>query len=106
MSTARPITLAGVPGSQLPSHGCVPTPACDPSRTAMYLADRDIKALGGELNLEGPNPDHPFDPDNQIQPCSIDLRISNVFWRPSRRRRLWRRLLPWRDRKSTRLNSS
>jgi len=63
----------------------------------MYLADRDIKALSGELNLQGPNPDHPFDPDSQIQPCSIDLRISNVFWRPSRRRRLWRRLLPWRE---------
>ena len=63
----------------------------------MYLADRDIKALGGELNIEGPNPDHPFDPDSRIQPCSIDLRISNVFWRPSWRRRLWRRLLPWRE---------
>src|ERR1017187_3916268 len=97
MWTLRPITLASVLSLQPQSHGCTPMPSCGLPRTAMYLVDRDIKALSGELNLEGPNPDHPFDPDSQIQPCSIDLRISNIFWRPSRRRRLWRRLLPWRE---------
>jgi deoxycytidine triphosphate deaminase len=61
----------------------------------VYLADRDIRALLPELGIEGPDPDRPFSPD-QIQPCSIDLRISNVFWKPSRRRRLSRRLLLWR----------
>jgi deoxycytidine triphosphate deaminase len=60
----------------------------------MYLADHDIAELLSEMSISGPNPAHPFDPDGQIQPCSIDLRISDVFWKPSRRRRIWRRLLP------------
>ncbi|HEY2282112.1 MAG TPA: dCTP deaminase [Solirubrobacteraceae bacterium] len=59
----------------------------------MYLTDRDIRVLSDEMGLTGPNPEHPFEPDRQIQPCSIDLRISNVFWKPRRRRRLWRRIL-------------
>lgn len=63
----------------------------------MYLADRDIRNLLPELQIHAPHEDHPFDAERQVQPCSIDLRISNVFWRPSRRRRLWRRLLPGRD---------
>lgn len=58
----------------------------------MYLADHDITALLADMNISGPNPAHPFDPGTQIQPCSIDLRISDVFWKPSRRRRAWRRL--------------
>jgi deoxycytidine triphosphate deaminase len=63
----------------------------------LYLADHEIKALGNELQFVGPNAEHPFEPTRQIQPCSIDLRISNVFWKPRRRRHLWRRLLPWRE---------
>jgi len=63
----------------------------------LYLADHEIEALSDELRLVGPNPEHPFEPERQIQPCSIDLRISNVFWKPRRRRRLWRRLMPWRE---------
>jgi deoxycytidine triphosphate deaminase len=59
----------------------------------MYLTDHDIKALGDEMNVTGPNHEHPFEPERQIQPCSIDLRISNVFWKPRRRRRIWRRIL-------------
>jgi deoxycytidine triphosphate deaminase len=62
----------------------------------MYLVDHEIKARGAELKIEGQNPEHPFELDRQIQPCSIDLRVSNVFWKP-RRRRLWRRLMPWRE---------
>ena len=63
----------------------------------MYLADHEIRALSAELQIVGPNPEHPFEPERQLQPCSIDLRISNVFWKPRRRRRIWRRLLPWRE---------
>lgn len=63
----------------------------------MYLADHEIKRLGEQLQIEGPHPEHPFEPERQIQPCSIDLRISSVFWKPRRRRRLWRRLMPWRE---------
>jgi deoxycytidine triphosphate deaminase len=62
----------------------------------MYLADGDIKSLLPELRFQGPHYAHPFDPHRQIQPCSIDLRVSNVFWRPSRRQRLWSRLNPSR----------
>jgi deoxycytidine triphosphate deaminase len=58
----------------------------------LYLVDRDIKALLSEMNVECPNSDHPFNPDEQIQPASIDLRIADVFWKPSRRRYWWRRL--------------
>jgi deoxycytidine triphosphate deaminase len=63
----------------------------------MYLADHEIKALNDKLELQGPNPSHPFEPDRQIQPCSIDLRVSDVFWKPRRRRHLLRRLMPWRE---------
>jgi deoxycytidine triphosphate deaminase len=49
------------------------------------------------MELHCPDAAHQFDAATQVQPCSIDLRISNVFWRPSRRRRISRRLLPWRD---------
>jgi len=50
----------------------------------VYLSDRDIKALLDEMKIEGPLAAHPFEV-GQVQPCSIDLRVSNVFWRPSRR---------------------
>lgn len=63
----------------------------------MYLADHEIRARSDVLEFEGQNPDHPFEPDRQIQPCSVDLRVSHVFWRPLRRRHLWRRLAPWRE---------
>lgn len=63
----------------------------------MYLTDREIRGLVAEMGIEGPNPEHPFEADRQIQPCSIDLRVSGVFWKPRRRRRLWRRLMPWRE---------
>ena len=60
----------------------------------MYLADRELKALLPELRIETSHPGHRFLPSEQIQPCSVDLRVSNYFWKPSRRRRRWRRW-PW-----------
>jgi deoxycytidine triphosphate deaminase len=59
-------------------------------RPFMYLADRDIKAVLPDLGIETDHDDHSFDPDEQVQPCSIDLRVSDHFWKPSRRRYLWR----------------
>lgn len=51
----------------------------------MYLCDRDIIELLPQLKICTDNKDFPFVPDEQIQPCSIDLRLSNVFWIPARR---------------------
>jgi deoxycytidine triphosphate deaminase len=50
----------------------------------MYLSDTDIRQRLAELDIECPDPAHPFQADEQIQPCSIDLRLSNVFWEPRR----------------------
>jgi deoxycytidine triphosphate deaminase len=59
----------------------------------MYLSDRDIKTLLPEMRLHCPEPAHQFDEAAQVQPCSVDLRIAGVFWKPSRRRLWWRRLM-------------
>lgn len=59
----------------------------------MYLSDRELTALLQELDVQTDDPNHPFVADEQIQPCSIDLRLSNVFWQPSRRARFLRQLL-------------
>ncbi|MBN8625811.1 MAG: dCTP deaminase [Planctomycetes bacterium] len=50
----------------------------------MYLSDKDFRSLLSELNIECHNSAHPFSADEQIQPCSIDLRLSNVFWETRR----------------------
>ena len=42
----------------------------------------------GELNFEYSNKNHPFDDSKQIQPCSVDLRLDNIFWKPRRRSKL------------------
>lgn len=52
----------------------------------MYLVDREIKAALPQLNFETDNPDYPFLPDEQIQPCSVDIRLCNVFWLPTKRK--------------------
>jgi hypothetical protein len=62
----------------------------------MYLTDREIKALSADLKINGPNGAHPFEPGRQIQPCSIDLRVSDVLLKPRRRRWIARRVMPWR----------
>jgi deoxycytidine triphosphate deaminase len=51
----------------------------------VYLTDNEIRERLGELEFVCDNPEYPFAPEDQIQPCSIDLRLSNVFWEPSRR---------------------
>lgn len=59
----------------------------------MYLADEQIRERLDELAIECPDANLQFDADRQVQPCSIDLHVSNVFWRPRHRRRFFRRLL-------------
>ncbi|MDD5021939.1 MAG: dCTP deaminase [Endomicrobiaceae bacterium] len=48
----------------------------------MYLSDKDIKLKLDEMNITCESSDHPFVVKDQIQPSSIDLRLSNVFWEP------------------------
>jgi deoxycytidine triphosphate deaminase len=50
----------------------------------MYLTDSEILELLPSLNFRTDHPAHPFVPDKQVQPCSIDLHIANVFWIPQR----------------------
>lgn len=49
----------------------------------MYLCDDDIRSRLDELRFEVDG-EHPFDADEQIQPCSIDLRLSSLIWRPNK----------------------
>jgi deoxycytidine triphosphate deaminase len=58
----------------------------------VYLSDRDLADLLPSLDVQTHHPDYPFDAGEQIQPCSIDLRLSNVFWRPRRRSHVLRRM--------------
>jgi len=76
-----------VPLAHLHSGTFSPTPADQ----VLYLSDRDIRELLPRLGLSTDHPHHPFDAAEQIQPCSIDLRLSNVFW--MRRRGHWLRRL-------------
>lgn len=50
----------------------------------MYLTDKEIFEKLNDLNIECSNPKEPFRPEEQIQPCSIDLRLDNVFWIPKK----------------------
>lgn len=51
----------------------------------MYLCDAEIRAKLGEMDIVA-DAVTPFSADNQVQPCSIDMRLSNVFWCPQKRR--------------------
>lgn len=52
----------------------------------MYLIDKEIRDVLLHLNIETSHPEHPFLADEQIQPCSIDIRLSNIFWLPVNKR--------------------
>lgn len=52
----------------------------------MYLCDKDIKARLPDMRVESDAPGAPFDASSQVQPSSIDLRLSNVFWEPTKGR--------------------
>jgi deoxycytidine triphosphate deaminase len=51
----------------------------------MYLTDAEIRQRLPELDIVT-DPESPFDAGQQIQPCSIDLRLSGVYWRYTGRR--------------------
>lgn len=51
----------------------------------MYLIDKEIKAKLDEIQFECSNEKHCFDASGQIQPCSVDLRLDCVFWKPKRK---------------------
>lgn len=59
----------------------------------MYLTDQQINARLAELLFESDDLEDPFDGDLQIGPCSVDLRLSRVYWIPARRK-------PWPVRKA------
>jgi deoxycytidine triphosphate deaminase len=48
------------------------------------LSDCELNARITELHIQTDNPNFPFDATKQIQPCSIDLRLSDVIWTPKR----------------------
>lgn len=48
----------------------------------MLLSDRDLKALVPQMDFETEEPGRAFDPEKQIQPCTIDLRLDSQFWEP------------------------
>ena len=51
----------------------------------MYLCDKDIITKLPELKIETVDSEFPFEPDIQVQPCSIDLRLNNIYWTPRKR---------------------
>lgn len=51
----------------------------------MYLSDERLQQLLPELRIAVEGEVEDFQPADQIQPASIDLRLSSVFWKPLRR---------------------
>ena len=54
----------------------------------MYLSDHHLRKLLPQLHVETEDGLDAFNPEDQVQPASIDLRLSSVYWRPSRRSRI------------------
>lgn len=54
----------------------------------MFLSDRDIKLRLAEFSFESENEAYAFDVEDQVGPCSVDLRLSAAYWRL---RPKWRR---------------
>lgn len=52
----------------------------------MYLADKQLRELLPLMDVRTEEGTPAFSPDEQVQPASIDLRLSAVFWRPLKRR--------------------
>lgn len=48
----------------------------------MYLSDNQIREKWDELAIQCDNPQCDLNCSDNIQPCSIDLCLSNVFWEP------------------------
>jgi deoxycytidine triphosphate deaminase len=54
----------------------------------MYLSNKELIAILPEMEISGTDDRFPFEPDRQIQLCSIDLRVSNIFWRQKKVHRI------------------
>jgi deoxycytidine triphosphate deaminase len=74
------------------ARGCVPSRYAKSKiyseSTSVYLTDTELHRRLDDLGIE-PENDHPnfrFDADSQIGPCSIDLRLSCVYWKRRGRR--------------------
>ncbi len=50
----------------------------------MQFADTELKALLPQMSISTPAYAAPFDPANQIQPASIDLRVDRIVWKRQR----------------------
>jgi deoxycytidine triphosphate deaminase len=50
----------------------------------MYLSNTELNSLLPEMEISGTDIRYPFEPIKQIQLCTIDLRVSNIFWRQKR----------------------
>lgn len=50
----------------------------------MHLCDKDIRALLDQFNFVPEEGCSKFDPDQQVQAASVDLRLGMVFWRSHR----------------------
>lgn len=48
----------------------------------MYVCDRDLRSLLPSIAVAVEEGAEPFDAESQIQPASIDFRLSAVFWKP------------------------
>jgi deoxycytidine triphosphate deaminase len=46
------------------------------------MTDRQLRARLDELRFEAEDQASPFDADRQIGPCSVDLRVSRIYWVP------------------------
>lgn len=46
----------------------------------MFLADKNILSVLDQFNFVTDSDDRQFNAAEQVQPCSIDLTLSNVFW--------------------------
>ena len=55
----------------------------------MYLIDKEIRSVLADLAIDAPYPGYEFSAEEQIQPCSIDIRLSNIFWMPVSKRPIW-----------------
>lgn len=51
----------------------------------MYVCDKHLRDILPQINFREEDGAEPFQPDEQVQPASIDLRLSAVFWKPIRR---------------------
>lgn len=55
----------------------------------MYLSDNDIRMYLDLFRFECRLEKHPFLPESQIGPASVDLRIDTVFWQVNKKTRRW-----------------